>query len=397
VIHNGLGEDPLQLLAAAVSDARHPALLLSCFVAESLDEDQILDPGDGLDDLGSGVPEQVRRDAELRRAALVVASSWVVERCLVDLVKVEFDDAGHADPDEANDSLVYEAFPERHRPAYDSAFFRRVLVSAVKVAYDLADPNGGPAACTAEEILRSYIGRVAVELCSEAGLGEPFLHPDQMLLEDTDFESLYVDAMDGLEDDPALQATINLDVAPVGDWFAPFNSRRIVHPYARTEPRREFELHDLRRRLIGLADGQRASIDWSGLDDPAPIEGMAAISEVVELARAAVRRDPVAGVWVSDPTHAEDSFGELIRAATLSERGSGWLTWEPHANAGVVRTDGVVLLEPHRHYPIGADQAWVDVSFGSRIVSVPLSAVVSFEPDPEPRRRWNDASAGLGG
>jgi hypothetical protein len=42
-----------------------------------------------------------------------------------------------------------------------------------------------------------------------------------MLLEDADFESLYVDAMDGLEDDPALQATINLDVVPVGDRFAP--------------------------------------------------------------------------------------------------------------------------------------------------------------------------------
>jgi len=37
-------------------------------------------------------------------------------------------------------------------------FFRKVMVTAVQVAADLADPRGGPASCTAEEIVRHAVG-----------------------------------------------------------------------------------------------------------------------------------------------------------------------------------------------------------------------------------------------
>ena len=40
-----------------------------------------------------------------------------------------------------------------------------------------------------------------------------------MLLEDTDFEYLYSKDMDGLENDPAMQAALSLDVPPLSDWF----------------------------------------------------------------------------------------------------------------------------------------------------------------------------------
>lgn len=43
---------------------------------------------------------------------------------------------------------------QRHRGAYDEDFFHKTLVTAVKIANDLADPDVGRAACTAWEIIR---------------------------------------------------------------------------------------------------------------------------------------------------------------------------------------------------------------------------------------------------
>jgi hypothetical protein len=53
--------------------------------------------------------------------------------------------------------------------------------------------------------------------------------PRRDSLEDNDFESLYDDdALNGVEDDPANQAGIGIEVAPVAEWFTPLRSERIV-------------------------------------------------------------------------------------------------------------------------------------------------------------------------
>lgn len=93
-----------------------------------------------------------------------------------------------------------------------------------------------------------------------------------------------------------------------------------------------------------------------------------------------------------DASAPQSSFAELARiAGDAAEAGSGWLTWEPHEGAETVRTDGVVQLRPHRHFPVGEDVPWVSVSFGGVIMVIPLTAVVSYRPDPEVRRAWNSA------
>jgi hypothetical protein len=289
------------VLAQVVEDIRHPALILSCFTPSSVDEDAVLDD----DDIAPDVPPEEVDDARLRRAALAVAAVSVVERCLDDLAELSFDDDGMPDPEEAEDSFVYEHFPPRHRRAYNEAFFRKVLVTAVKVSQDLADPHGGPAACTVEEILRSSIGREAVVLREEAKLGIPCVHPDEILLEDVDFECYYDDDMDGLEGDPAHQVAIQVELPDVADWFTPFNDSRIVHPYARTEPSGEHELHDLRRRFRKLSAEAQEALKDAAIDDPAPLVGFEASSDVVMLARTAA---VAAGAreWVADPHNAEE-------------------------------------------------------------------------------------------
>ena len=235
---DGLADSVRSGLVAAAGKARHPDLVLWRFVADM----DVLPDADEISE--DDVPVHERQPAGLRRAALLVAAVEVVDRCIDDLQLIRFGDDQRPDADEAEDSFVYEWFPERHRGAYDEDFFRKVIVTAVQVAADLADPQGGPASCTAEEIIRHAVGVMAGELCEAAGLGRPWLDPDEYLLEDADFEFLYGKDMDGVEDDPGMQAALGIDVPPVQDWFSPFNSSRIVHPYLETAPRAPV-LHDL--------------------------------------------------------------------------------------------------------------------------------------------------------
>jgi len=138
-------------LRAAVGKARHPDLVLWRFVADT----DVLPDHDEISE--DDVPAHEREPAELRRAALLVAAVDVIDRCIDDLQLIEFGDDRQPDADEAANSFVYEWFPGRHRDAYDEDFFRKVVITAVQVAADLADPQGGPAPCTAEEIVRHAV------------------------------------------------------------------------------------------------------------------------------------------------------------------------------------------------------------------------------------------------
>ena len=373
-------------LRAGAGKARHPDLVLWRFVA---DMDDLPDRDEISED---DVPAGEREPAELRRGALLVAAVDVVDRCIDDLQLIEFGDDQRPDADEAADSFVYEWFPGRHRGAYDEDFFRKVMVTAVQVAADLADPRGGPASCTAEEIVRHAVGVIAGELCGAADLGKPWLDSDEYLLEDADFEFLYGADMDGVENDPGMQAALNIDVPPVRDWFSPFNDSQVVHPYIET-PSSAPVLHDLYPRLG--PDGDPAVVLAPGIvDAAAPVASLAAGSEIVTLARQAAM--PGNGRWwVADEADAERSFAALVAAAAAGE-GSGWLEWEPHDGADSIRTDPVTALTAHRHFPVGEDEPWVHAAIGGgRFLAIPLRFVVSYRPDPQVGRRWRQVSSDL--
>jgi hypothetical protein len=340
-------------LAAVAHRVRHPSLPLVSFAADLPDGDDDEDENRVDEVTDDDLSDEERDAARLRRAALLLAAMQVIDQCIDDLRMIDFE-AGTSG-DEAEDSFVYEWFPPRHRDAYDEDFFRKVLVSAVRVADDLADPDGDYATCTAEEIIRHALGVIAEELCDAANLGQPWLHSDEMLLEDTDFEYLYEEEMDGLEDDPGMQAGLGLNVPPVSDWFAPFNLSRIVHPYAETAPTARHP-HDLNLRLDGEVHPSDLLMS-EVVDGTMPVGSFAAGSEVVTLARqAADIEDP--GLWVADDAGRERSFAALLALASTVEAGSGWLEWEPYEGADTVRTDPVVMLIPHRHFPVGDDEPW---------------------------------------
>ncbi|MGB3444694.1 MAG: hypothetical protein WBA97_38650 [Actinophytocola sp.] len=373
------------LMVAASEKVRHPGLSLAFFVSsEYLD---ILDANDG----GSfdGIPQAELEAARIRRGSVMLAADQVVDQCIVDLQLIQFGEDGLPDPDLAEDSFVYEEFPRRHRRAYNQWFFRKVLVTAVKVAYDLADPHGSEAACTAEEIIRHAIGRIATGLCELIELDEPDAHLEDALLEDLDFEDLFDDEMDGIEDDPARQVTWGIYVPGVADWFSPFNDDSVVHPYVETEPTTRPAVHNLFNR-ISDPNAHRAVFESPLLDSPTPLAGFDPASEAVALARQAAIADAVPDVWVADDTDPERSSTALLAAAKSAAGGSGWPTWEPYEGADFVRADPVVSFTPHRHFPVGDDQPWLWAAIGGgRLLAVPLTVVVAYQPDTDVQQRWN--------
>jgi hypothetical protein len=388
-------DDEREFREALIAESRRvriPSLPLRVFTMYfSDDDDENVADDEYHDYLPGDIPADERDAAHARRGAIMIAANQVVERCIADVTNVEFDDDGLPDPDLAEGSFVYEEFPLRHRYAYTIAFFHNILVTAVKVAYDLANPWGESAACTAEEIIRKAIGDLALALCELAGLEQPWLHPDEYFLEDLDFEALYEQDMDGIEDDPGLQARTGIEVSRVEHWFSPFNDTRIVHPYVETALE-EYALHDLLARCDNT-DEMRAIHTNDVVDSPAPLTTLAPGSEVVALARqAAAGTDP--DLWIPDATNPEGSYAALLAACARSDDGSGWITWEPFDGADTVRTEGVVSLTPHRHFPVGEDEPWIWAAIGrGRLLAIPLRVVVSYRPDSDVRRRWNDSLA----
>jgi hypothetical protein len=291
--------------------------------------------------------------------------------------------------DEADEALfggeatfVWESFPPRFRAAYTRDFHSKALISAVKVAYDLARPDGGPAACLVEELIRDAICQILDMTWDLAGLGRPWLDPAETLLEDTDFDHLFAADMDGIESDPATQADLRMWIPGPVDWFTPFNDDRVVHPYCETE-RSSPGANDL---LPLLDEDTRDQIhDPAVVDDPRPIIGMDPISDAVRQARQEHDLDGP-DRWVPDLTEPEASYAKAVELT--SGAASGWLTWQPTHGVETIRTQPVVRFHPHRHFPVGPDQPWAEVTVTTAVMCVPLAAVVAFRPDPSVREHW---------
>lgn len=378
-------DELIAAMIAASDKVKHPALSLDRFL--SLDAYELLD---ALDDL-SAVSDVEIQLAHARRGAVIMAAEQIIDECIDDLQELDFDDDGMPEPERAEESFVYTGFPERHRRAYKEGFFRRTLVTAIKVAHDIANPDGPEAACTAEEIIIDVIGDRATSICQLAEIPHPEIDLDEMLLEDTDFEYLFDDDMDGIEDDPARQATMGIYVPDFDGWFSPFNPSSVVHPYAETSQLNRPAVHNLIRRFDDPGELQ-ALFDSDAIDAADPIAGLDATTEVVALARRAASDDADSAVWVADEKAPESSFADLRAKASAVDHGSGWITWEPYEGADIVRTDPVVSLAPYRHFPVGEDCAWVWAAVGGgRLLAIPLNVLVSYRPDPAIRERWNGA------
>lgn len=364
--------DPLLAAFERLSNrVRHPALELDLFLTES--------PRAGLDAYDDAwaeqvdltrVPDEEIEQAQLRRGALLYAANLIIDRVLDDVARL----LGANLPGDAEGTFAEDHLPPRFRRHYDAEFHRKLLATTAKVAQDFADPNGGDPACTAEELVRYAVIEEWEALLDLTDLGQPWAPLTEYLLADLDFEYLFSDDMDGIEDDPLAPKLTGIDVRGINDWFAPFNNESIVHPYAVDPRERVSRLHDWSTEEI-------VSPDTLPVPEP-PILGMEPLDDLIAAARQQARETAPNGTWIPDPETADESIANAPRGEWVS----GLLTFQAEVD-GSIKTEPVLRFRPHGHHP-RTGRAWAEVAYTSGRSEVPLAVVVAFTPDPSIRENW---------
>ncbi|MGW7518711.1 hypothetical protein ACWGJ2_24300 [Streptomyces sp. NPDC054796] len=135
---------------------------------------------------------------------------------------------------------VLDELPDRYVLRYDERFARRFLVTVVAMTTRFTDGSFQQLTCVAEELaLKFLLDQATVTLDSfgllSPGVSEALECFADEIYEDRDFEWLYDDSMDGIDEDPAADS---LGVTPLGiaSWFKPFGRGRRGHPFALDEP-----------------------------------------------------------------------------------------------------------------------------------------------------------------
>lgn len=234
-------------------------------------------------------------------------------------------------------------------------------------------------------MLRAAILREWEALLDLTELGQSWTTLSEYLFEDLDFEYLFDPDMDGIEDDPLAHKTSGIDVRPLAEWFAPFNTDSRVHPYA-------VDLHE---------HDQPDLFDLTQSDDhchhptsaialtqmPQTVDGLDPVSDLVAAARRDARTHQKQSEWVPDENDPEGSFAEIAACPATS----GILIHQTGPDGEVTQVPVLPFLPQAAHPRTGV--CWAEVMYFSGRTELPLAAVVSFTPDPTVRERWNAAFA----
>ncbi|WP_395364873.1 hypothetical protein ACHGLA_29680 [Streptomyces sp. YH02] len=184
--------------------------------------------------------------AELAAGALVYASEVLIDELYDDVRTLADEETNVA---ECRAELWHLAeLPPRYGLAYDELFARRFLVTAIALTTRFTDGSFRQLGCLAEELVLKLLLQQAHSTLDLYGLlgdevAECLDRFADEVYEDMDFEWLYDDARDGVDEDPAPAGP---DVTPpaIGTWFTPFDDERYVHPYAVDEEAGRQSTHD---------------------------------------------------------------------------------------------------------------------------------------------------------
>ena len=151
------------------------------------------------------------------------------------LIDGVFDDLGNVKGSrDIADTWAAIYLPERYLYKYAPLFLRQFAVCVVTVAWKLAQPEHMPLSSLAEELAANAIIESAKVYAETAELDVVDLLEDfrDEYFEDLDFEYLFDDAYDGIDETDVGQM-LGMSSLAFDDWFKPFSgeSSRIAHPY----------------------------------------------------------------------------------------------------------------------------------------------------------------------
>jgi hypothetical protein len=179
-----------------------------------------------LEWMKSVTPEQ--RDKSLFQAKLLAGALWEASAVLIDQLFEDIAQLRGVDEVTRQDiagSFVLSGLPPRHADKYGVRFAQQFLVISTHMAGALVRRWTHPT-CVAQELaVRCLLDQVEViqdlyglDLADgwRGGL-------EEHMLEDTDSEMLYQNAMDGFEGDIELNMQLGLARMDLKDWFEPFH------------------------------------------------------------------------------------------------------------------------------------------------------------------------------
>lgn len=190
---------------------------------------------DDLEWLDTITPE--RRDKSLFQAKLLAGVLWEASAVLIDQLFEDLNGLKTLDQVDRHDianTFVLSGLPPRHADTYDVRFAQQFLVIAADMTGSLIRGWTSPS-CVAQELaLRCLYDQVEViQDLYDLDLPDGWRgRLEEQMLEDTDSEMLYQNALDGFEDDVELNLQLGLAPMKIEDWFEPFNDAH-VPPFVR--------------------------------------------------------------------------------------------------------------------------------------------------------------------
>ncbi len=152
------------------------------------------------------------------------------------LIDSIFDDLQNVKkPEDVANTMLGIYLPERYLYQYTPLFLRKFAVCILTVAWKLAQPEHMALSSLAEELAAWVILQEAkryLEDDTDEEVENAFDTFIAAYFEDTDFEYLYNNAYDGIEETEVAQF-MGLSPLAFRDWFSPFSDEpsRTPHPY----------------------------------------------------------------------------------------------------------------------------------------------------------------------
>lgn len=162
------------------------------------------------------------------RQALQTSCDLLIDSIFDDLQNVK-------QPEDVAGTMVGSYLPERYLYKYTPIFLKKFGVCLITVAWKLAQPKRLMLSSLAEELAALIIIREAkreLEDESDTEVANPFDAFIDTFFEDTDFEFLYEDRFDGIEETELAQS-LGISSLAFKDWFVPFSDEpsRTPHPF----------------------------------------------------------------------------------------------------------------------------------------------------------------------
>ncbi|WP_406063583.1 hypothetical protein OG462_33845 [Streptomyces sp. NBC_01077] len=172
--------------------------------------------------------------AELAAGALVYAAEVLIDELYDDVQTLADEETNVADCQ--GDLWHLAELPPRYVLAYDELFARRFLVTAIALTTRFTDGSFQQLGCLAEELVLKILLQQTHATLDLYGLlsddvADSLDRFADGVYEDMDFEWLYDESNDGIDEDPALAGT-GITPLTIGTWFTPFGDGSYVHPYA---------------------------------------------------------------------------------------------------------------------------------------------------------------------